>query len=142
MAATFKISVHEANIDGLTSWNSEFGRKFLLVSKEAAVAARTHVPQEYSQTGVLRASIGVADKGRNKQGLWTKIGSKRSYALFIDQGTMPHIIRPKKPGGRLVFYWRWVGHVVSMKSVHHPGTRPYHYLERGVNEAFHAWLGH
>lgn len=43
------------------------------------------------------------------------------YAVFVHEGTRPHIIRPKNPGGVLHFYWN--GREVFVKSVNHPGTR-------------------
>lgn len=59
---------------------------------------------------------------------------------FVDEGTRPHIIRPKKPGGVLVFRGGYVaktipGYIVSRaggatgdtvfaRVVYHPGTKP------------------
>jgi hypothetical protein len=82
-------------------------------------------------TGRLRASIRV--ERRSLFGLrqrWT-IGSDVDYAQMVNDGTRPHIIRPKnakalrfKVGGRTVY----------AKVVHHPGTRPRPFLDRALNE--------
>ena len=50
------------------------------------------------------------------------------HGLFVHEGTGPHIIRPRKAGGRLVFFWLKVGRRVALPVVHHPGTRPVPFL--------------
>lgn len=57
------------------------------------------------------------------------------YALDHHQGTRPHLIRPKKEGGFLRFPGR--GGIVFAPIVHHPGTRPNHYLTDNLHLAFH-----
>ena len=62
---------------------------------------------------------------------------------FVDAGTRPHIIRPKRPGGSLIFQWGGpgsykaktsprvigstaggpTGPIVAFAHVHHPGTK-------------------
>jgi len=66
-------------------------------------------------TGRLRNSIRVTADGN------TLTISIVDYALFVEFGTSPHIIKPKdkqalkfKAGGEFIF----------AKEVHHPGTRP------------------
>jgi hypothetical protein len=82
-------------------------------------------------TGRLRASIRLERRSilgfRNR---WT-IGSDVVYAPWVNDGTRPHIIRPKnakvlafKSGGRTVF----------AKVVHHPGTRARPFLDRALRE--------
>jgi hypothetical protein len=55
---------------------------------------------------------------------------------FILHGTKPHIIKPKKPGGRLRFYWWRTGRVMHLKIVHHPGTIPNDFMTRGLKAGF------
>lgn len=50
------------------------------------------------------------------------------YSHIAHDGARPHIIRPRRPGGKLVFYWRKVGHVVNFPYVSHPGMRGKHFL--------------
>lgn len=45
-------------------------------------------------------------------------------AATTDKGARPHVIRPRRPGGRLVFYWPKVGRTVSLPFVNHPGNAP------------------
>lgn len=46
---------------------------------------------------------------------------RKSYSLYIHEGTRPHVIRPRKPGGVLRFEMH--GEVVFARHVNHPGTR-------------------
>jgi len=82
-------------------------------------------------TGRLRASI-KADPPR----LLTfrpsvTIGSNVEYAEFVNDGTRPHIIRPRR--GRAL---RFVvgGRVVYARVVHHPGTRAQPFLDRALRD--------
>lgn len=43
---------------------------------------------------------------------------------MLEYGTRPHRITAK-PGGVLAFFWPAVGRMVFVKSVEHPGTKPY-----------------
>lgn len=53
------------------------------------------------------------------------------YGLFMEVGTRPHIIVPRRPGGWL--RWRTkTGERRRARLVHHPGTRPYAYLRRAL----------
>jgi hypothetical protein len=80
-------------------------------------------------TGRLRASIRV--ERRSTFGLrqrWT-VGSDVEYAPMVNDGTRPHIIRPRRAkalkftvGGRTVY----------AALVHHPGTRARPFLDRAL----------
>ena len=60
--------------------------------------------------------------------VWTDV----EYAPYVEYGTSPHVIRPRKPGGTLVYYTA-SGKNMS-KQVMHPGTKPVYMLSRAVNE--------
>lgn len=50
-------------------------------------------------------------------------------AVFVHGGTRPHIIRPRKAGGKLVFNWaKRGGALVALDVVHHPGSRAVPFL--------------
>lgn len=70
-------------------------------------------------TGVLKDSI-----EHEVDGMTARIGSNVSYALYVEEGTSPHIIRAKN-GGAL--FWPGAAHPVAV--VHHPGTRAEPYLK-------------
>jgi len=54
-------------------------------------------------------------------------------AIFVVKGTKPHLIRPKKKGGVLVFNSKGVK--VFTKLVHHPGQKPNNFMTRALREA-------
>jgi len=56
------------------------------------------------------------------------------YAPYVDQGTKPHEIKPKRVGGVLVFTVN--GQKVFARKVHHPGTK----AQPFVLPAFQAWV--
>lgn len=59
------------------------------------------------------------------------IGSDVEYAAFVNDGTRPHIIRPRtKQALRFVIG----GRVVFAKVVHHPGTRARPFLDKALRE--------
>lgn len=44
------------------------------------------------------------------------------YARFLETGTRPHVIRPKRAGGVLVFFSAKAGRTVFARQVNHPGS--------------------
>ncbi|HEY5783680.1 MAG TPA: hypothetical protein VIU11_21210 [Nakamurella sp.] len=119
--------------DALVGWNSGLGKRFRLAAREMTLMAGRNAPV---RTGQLRGSIDNNTKERRQsaQGIWFNVGSKVKHALWMESGTRPHPIpkTPLPPGKFLVFFWPRVGRVVRMKSVNHPGTRAYRYLERAL----------
>jgi hypothetical protein len=82
-------------------------------------------------TGRLRASIRVeARRTLTLRSVYT-IGSDVFYAPFVNDGTRPHIIRPRR-GQALRF--RVGGQVVFARVVHHPGTRARPFLDQALRE--------
>jgi len=56
--------------------------------------------------------------------------------MFMEEGTRPHIIRPKRAGGVLAWVDEDTGQAMFARLVHHPGTPAYHMVaqtEREVN---------
>ncbi len=79
--------------------------------------------------------------GAYKRGISTKqitgdrveVRAAAPHSIFLERGTRPHRIVPKRPSGWLVFPWK--GQIVFSKGVNHPGTRPYRIIEDGVRRA-------
>lgn len=63
------------------------------------------------------------------------VGTDDPVGLFVHEGTVPHVIRPRF-ARRLVFFWGKVGRVVRFKSVRHPGTKPNRFLLRALRREF------
>lgn len=70
------------------------------------------------RTGELAASI----RCEVNQGVF-RVGSDLDRALWMEEGTAPHIIRPKN--GKALF-WEGADHPYAL--VNHPGTRPAPFL--------------
>ena len=60
------------------------------------------------------------------------------HAKYVIHGTSPHVIRPKKPGGRLSFYWFRMGKRMSLPKVNHPGTASNDFMIRGLKRGMAA----
>lgn len=54
-----------------------------------------------------------------------------NYAEFVNDGTRPHIIRPKNAKA---LRFRVGGQVVYARVVHHPGTRGTRFLDRALRD--------
>lgn len=97
-------------------------------------APRNRTGVNYS-TGILERSILArqdrATTGRDLEGHVTALPK---YAKFLHEGTLPHIILPKRTGGVLKFRNR-VGTIVFAKMVKHPGTKANPFLVAALKRA-------
>jgi hypothetical protein len=76
------------------------------------------------KTSVLQGSIQMrpaVDDGAVVTGYWGSFAT--NYALFVEQGTEPHVIYPRF---KKALFWPGADHPVRM--VNHPGTKPYPFL--------------
>lgn len=84
-------------------------------------------------TGRLRASIRIESRRTFTLRSVYTIGSDVFYAPYVNDGTRPHPIKPKRPGGVLRFVVG--GRVVFAKRIPmHPGTKPNPFLDRALRE--------
>ena len=88
------------------------------------------------QTGGLRSSLYAVLSGRST----IKLGATAPHAVFVEKGTRPHVILPRRPGGVLRFSVGiapavGLGRVVFTKRVHHPGTRAQPFMRPAAREA-------
>jgi hypothetical protein len=92
-------------------------------------AARAKAPR---RTGCLQGSIVVRYEDR-ASGFSARIVSdttpcspeRKSYSLYVEEGTRPHIIEAKNAEA-LSFIWH--GERVFFKSINHPGTKAVHFM--------------
>lgn len=78
------------------------------------------------KTGTLRASIhidSVTGGGDSVEAITATGGESSKYAIFVHEGTGPHEIHPSAAQALA-----WPGGAHPVKVVHHPGTRPDHYM--------------
>ena len=129
------VVVHTAEIDKMKSWDGEIGRSITRLAREIVFRQRAMANR---RSGFMAGKMHWIRKNyASGIGFWA--GSNAPYTLYPDQGTKPHPIYPKKPGGRLVFFWPKVGHVVILRSVQHPGNRGSKFLERGLRRGMSVW---
>ena len=69
-------------------------------------------------TGELRNSIKIRERGAYE----FHVVADTEYAYFVEYGTRPHIIRPRK-AKVLRWFDRWTGKPIFARYVRHPGTR-------------------
>ena len=81
------------------------------------------------RTGHLQQSIRV-DLSNVHEGK-TEIVADASYAPFVEFGTKPHVIRPKK---RHSLRWATEEGYTFAKLVHHPGIKPYPFFRKAIEE--------
>lgn len=115
---------HSATASGATTQ-----QVLIQASNQIVAEMLVRVPVD---TGKLRGSIGVRISGDK-----VIIGPDENvapYAGYVEFGTKPHDIKPKKAGGVLAF--KVNGKMVFARKVHHPGTQPHPY----VVPAFEAWV--
>lgn len=59
---------------------------------------------------------------------------KAEHAKYVLFGTAPHVIKPRKPGGVLRFWWWKKARWAMFRHVNHPGTAANQFLERGLRK--------
>lgn len=94
--------------------------------------AQQEVPT--GKTGELRNSLRVT-QSREVTGRYTTgydVTANTSYALFVHEGTRPHVIQGKP---LLSFFWATTGRIMVLPKVNHPGTKPNRFLTRALRRA-------
>lgn len=82
-------------------------------------------------TGRLRASIRVESRRTLALRSVYTVGSDVEYAAMVNDGTRPHVIRPRRAQ---VLRFQAGGQVVFARVVNHPGTRARPFLDRALRE--------
>lgn len=98
-----------------------------LALAEAEVRRRTPV-----RTGRLRRSVNGRIDTRGDVVKGTLTVGMPSYARFVEEGTRPHVIRPRRARA-LAFTVG--GRTVIVRRVNHPGTKGAHMLRDGMAAA-------
>lgn len=107
----------------------------VLISGEAPAPGRpprNRSGQNYA-TGELMTGM-RASYGRRGKELEGRVVAVPKHAIFVHEGTVPHMILPRRHT-HLKFYWRKVGGTVYSKGVMHPGTAANAFMVRGLKKA-------
>lgn len=129
------VDMNAAEMKAFTSWQGPLGRSLARLASMTVRFAKLDAPKK---TGHLMGSIKYK-KLSGPGGITFEAGSNARHALWMEKGTRPHLITPKKPGGMLVFFWPKMGKTVHLKSVNHPGTKAYRFMEKGFDKAWAIW---
>ena len=114
-AMNWKGDALEAKIKYATRWGIDS------TMADCVTTAKDLVPRK---TAILQGSIQMRpaiDSGTKISGFWGSFAT--IYALWVEQGTGPHVILPKT---KKALFWKGASHPVRM--VFHPGTKPHPYL--------------
>lgn len=87
-------------------------------------------------TGELRESWYQLPTEKTHFAVWpayrSGVASNVDYAPYVEYGTRPHVIEPRKPGGVLHWHDPRTGEDVFARRVHHPGTKGQHMVAIGA----------
>lgn len=98
----------------------------------ASVARREHRYRD--RTGATTRGIKAELVSASATGAEAEFRSEGAATPFINEGTSPHVIRPRAAGGVL----RWdtpSGGTRFARSVQHPGTQPDPFFDKGEEAA-------
>lgn len=107
------------------------GLVYPYIEKKAKQVVRLAKAQVGVDTGDLKRSIGYTIRGGAP--VYAKITASDKKAMMHHEGTKPHIIRPKKAQA---LRFSSHGKIVVTKLVHHPGTKPNHFLTDPLKAVF------
>ena len=97
------------------------------VARQVEARAKQLAPVD---TGRLRASITVRPSV-SLRGPTVRVQADAAYATFVENGTRPHEIRPRR---RRALKFKVGGRTVFARVVQHPGTTGVHFMSRAVRE--------
>lgn len=89
-------------------------------------------------TGRLMGSVGASVQGDGIDEIEGHVYVKPEYARYVIHGTKPHVIKPKKPGGYLRFYWFKHHKWMVVRHVNHPGTAANDFMARALKSGLRA----
>lgn len=92
---------------------------------------RTSINYAKGRLALTGITFGFGKWGKEVEG---RVVAIPPYALFVHNGTIPHIIRPKRHT-YLKFTWKKMGKVTFAKSVKHPGTAANDFMLRALKKA-------
>lgn len=121
--------------------------------KDLAIWAFGEIIKETPETTARRTKIKdlwvihQSKKGTIEQFVIKNLYPNQDVLMYMEEGTLPHIITPSKPGGFLHFFIQ--GNEIFTRMVKHPGTPKYEMiakteakLEKKVDWLIQRWFKH
>lgn len=113
-------------------WTLEQGEK---VAAHARLLAPKPGQGEGYATGETVLNIRVRGPIVGRNGPEVEVVSDTDHALYVHEGTIPHIIRPRN-AEKLIFFSRKTGMVMFKDKVFHPGTKANPFLVKALQAQF------
>lgn len=88
--------------------------------------------------GRLMGTVGYSVSGTGVDEVEGHVYVKPPYARFVIHGTKPHVIKPRKTGGMLKFYWFKKARWMVLPQVKHPGQAANDFMIRGLRRGLAA----
>ncbi|MGL4300200.1 MAG: HK97 gp10 family phage protein [Candidatus Neomicrothrix subdominans] len=114
---------------GGPAWQPDglFGRMASRIADQIVVEAERMTDRTLKvRTDTYRRSFERGPVRTSGRKVTVIVGNTADHAGYIERGTKPHVIEPRRPGGRLRF--ELDGATIFARRVNHPGTRPYRIL--------------
>lgn len=99
-----------------------------------AVAPKPGQSKGYA-TGELASNIRGSAAKIGRKGPEADVVASTDHAIFVHEGTPPHIIKPRY-AEQLVFFWRKAARIVYKDKVRHPGTKANPFLVKALRKVF------
>lgn len=127
MAVTHRIN--QAAVDSIVAPGGPVYRDMLRRGIRVQNGARRRVNVD---TGRLRSSLNVEGPIVRNGAAGVRVGTNVEYAIYVHEGTRPHLIRPQ---ARAALRFQAGGGVVYARRVFHPGTRGNPFLRDALADA-------
>lgn len=97
------------------------GTRVMLLARQLAPTGR--YKGRRGGAAALKGNIRVLRMGVQPLGVYVNVGSDLPHAIMVEEGTDPHVIRPRV---KKALWWEGLAHPVPL--VNHPGGRAKPYL--------------
>ena len=129
------MAIVEIKIKGLNEFQKKVGllnAVFLTeMRKSTALAAFKLVENCKEETPKVTTTLSSSIRAKFFMGgLGAKVSPHKNYAIFVHEGTRPHVIRPRT---KKALYWK--GAIHPVRKVNHPGTEANPFMTRGLEKS-------
>jgi HK97 gp10 family phage protein len=122
-----RVQIHEGNLRRFME--DSYGPLMRHTERVADMVQQEVRRQAPIDTGRLRLSVKMV-KGATGQKFGWSVAADTHYAVFVEKGTRPHVIMPKR--AKVLKFTARDGNEVYARKVNHPGTRPQPFMERAL----------
>jgi hypothetical protein len=133
------ITLRLLNLDEVIRRHDYLAAECQKMEREGAETAGEHAIDHVNKYNTFRRRTGHLQRSttarvRRVRGHLLTLDNSARYADPIDTGARPHKIRARR-AKYLRFFWKKTGRWMYLKSVNHPGNRPYKFMYRAWSSA-------